>query len=125
MIAFCYFFFQVLLYNGQLDIIVGAPLTENFMRQLKWLGQSDYLDSQKTVWKLNGTTVGYVRQVGSFQQVREGGREGKGGERGRGEGGGRREGERDGGKERREKGKREGREGGREGERDGGRERGG
>ena len=74
----------MLLYNGQLDIIVGAPLTENFMRQLKWSGQSDYLDSQKTVWKLNGTTVGYVRQVGSFQQVREegrGGREGGEGER--------------------------------------------
>ena len=76
----------MLLYNGQLDIIVGAPLTENFMRQLKWSGQSDYLDSQKTVWKLNGTTVGYVRQVGSFQQVREEGRGGEGGREGGKEG---------------------------------------
>ena len=62
--------YQILLYNGQLDIIVGAPLTENFMQQLKWSGQSDYLNSAKTVWRVNGTTVGYVRQVGgTFQQV--------------------------------------------------------
>lgn len=62
--------YKILLYNGQLDIIVGAPLTENFMQQLKWSGQSDYLNSAKTVWRLNGTTVGYVRQIGgTFQQV--------------------------------------------------------
>ena len=62
-------YMQVLLYNGQLDIIVGAPLTENYLQQLKWSGQEDYLNADKTVWKINSVTVGYVKQVGRFQQV--------------------------------------------------------
>ena len=58
-----------MVYNGQLDIIVGVPLTENYLQQLKWSGQEDYLNADKTVWKINSVPVGYVKQVGKFQQV--------------------------------------------------------
>lgn len=60
---------QVLLYNGQLDIIVGAPLTENYLEQLQWGGRDDYLNSEKKVWMMNSVPVGYIRQTGKFQQV--------------------------------------------------------
>ena len=59
----------MLLYNGQLDIIVGVPLTENFLRQLKWSGQEGYLKAEKKIWSVNGVLAGYLRQYKNMQQV--------------------------------------------------------
>lgn len=64
--------YKVLLYNGNLDIIVGAPLTEDFMRQLKWSGQSDYLKATKQVWRVKSSdkeVAGYIRHAKKLQQV--------------------------------------------------------
>ena len=36
--------YKVLLYNGQLDLIVGGPLTEKFLQVLKWSGQGRLLE---------------------------------------------------------------------------------
>ena len=62
--------YKVLLYNGQLDLIVGGPLTEQFLQVLKWSGQEDYLKVNRTVWRIGDEVAGYVRQVGKFMQVR-------------------------------------------------------
>ena len=62
--------YKVLLYNGQLDFIVGGPLTEKFLQVLKWSGQEDYLKADRTVWRIGDEVAGYVRQVGKFMQVR-------------------------------------------------------
>ena len=62
--------YKVLLYNGQLDLIVGGPLTERFLQVLKWSGQEDYLKADRTVWRIGDEVAGYVRQVGKFMQVR-------------------------------------------------------
>ena len=32
-----------MIYNGQLDIIIGWPLTESFLTSMKWKGAKDYL----------------------------------------------------------------------------------
>ena len=73
-IVFWHFFpfSQVLLYNGQLDIIVGVPLTENFLQQLKWSGQDDYNKASRAIWRLGddqSDVAGYIKQVGRFRQV--------------------------------------------------------
>ena len=60
----------MLLYNGQLDFIVGGPLTERFLQVLKWSGQEDYLKADRTIWRIGDKVAGYVRQVGKFMQVR-------------------------------------------------------
>ena len=60
----------MLLYNGQLDLIIGPPLTENFLEVLDWSGHGDYLASPKTLWKVDGKIAGYVRTVHNFMQVR-------------------------------------------------------
>ena len=62
--------YKVLLYNGQLDLIVGGPLTERFLQVLKWSGQGDYLKVDRTIWRIGDEVAGYVRQVGKFMQVR-------------------------------------------------------
>lgn len=59
----------MLLYNGQLDVIVGAPLTERFLQVLEWSGKSEYLKAEKKIWKIGTDVAGYVRAVKNFYQV--------------------------------------------------------
>ncbi|XP_019617541.1 PREDICTED: probable serine carboxypeptidase CPVL [Branchiostoma belcheri] len=64
--------YKVLIYNGQLDVIVAGPLTENFLWSLPWSGLQQYQKSDRTVWKINPSdteVAGFVRQVGNFYQV--------------------------------------------------------
>ena len=63
---------QVLLYNGQLDIVVGPPLTEAYLKVLPWSGHTDYINADKIIWRINPKDVevaGYARTVGNFTQV--------------------------------------------------------
>ncbi len=63
---------QVLIYSGQLDVIVAAPLTERFLPTVNWTGAAEYKTAPRFHWKLQpGDTevAGYVRQVGEFYQV--------------------------------------------------------
>ena len=63
---------QVLIYNGQLDIVVGPPLTEAYLQVLPWSGQGAYHNTEKSVWRINPSDIdvaGYTRTVGNFTQV--------------------------------------------------------
>ena len=45
-ILLCYFIpsdHRVMIYNGQMDIIIGWPLTESFVTSMKWKGAKKYL----------------------------------------------------------------------------------
>jgi len=58
--------YKVLLYNGQLDIIVAPVCTENFLSKLKWDRKDDYLKAPKKEWKINESdkeVAGYVKSV--------------------------------------------------------------
>lgn len=64
--------YKVMMYTGQLDIIVAIPLTEAFLMTVPWSGSDDYKKADRLVWKINDVdkeVAGYVRQVGSFYQV--------------------------------------------------------
>ncbi|XP_077712504.1 putative serine carboxypeptidase CPVL isoform X1 [Canis aureus] len=64
--------YKVLIYNGQLDIIVAASLTERSLRAMKWKGSQKYNQAERKVWKIfksDSEVAGYVRQVGQFCQV--------------------------------------------------------
>ncbi|KAI1289754.1 putative serine carboxypeptidase CPVL [Halotydeus destructor] len=64
--------YKVLMYSGQLDIIVAAPLTENFLHNVRWSGQDEYLKTAKQVWKVDPSdrdVAGYVRHVRDFYHV--------------------------------------------------------
>lgn len=63
---------QVLIYSGQLDVIVAAPLTERFLPTVNWTGAADYKKAPRFHWKVQPTdteVAGYVRSVGEFYQV--------------------------------------------------------
>ncbi|XP_077886826.1 putative serine carboxypeptidase CPVL isoform X2 [Ictidomys tridecemlineatus] len=64
--------YKVLLYNGQLDIIVAASLTERSLMTMNWKGSRKYKKSRRVVWKIfksDNEVAGYVRQVENFHQV--------------------------------------------------------
>lgn len=65
-------FTQVLIYSGQLDVIVAAPLTERFLPTVNWTGAAEYKTAPRFHWKVQPSdteVAGYVRQVGEFYQV--------------------------------------------------------
>ncbi|ETE69371.1 putative serine carboxypeptidase CPVL [Ophiophagus hannah] len=64
--------YRVLLYNGQLDIIVAASLTERFLPTVPWGKAKEYKNAERIVWRIHDKdpeVAGYVRQVGEFYQV--------------------------------------------------------
>ncbi|XP_057589940.1 probable serine carboxypeptidase CPVL isoform X2 [Hippopotamus amphibius kiboko] len=64
--------YRVLIYNGQLDIIVAAPLTERTLMSIDWKGSHAYRKAERKVWKVlksDPEVAGYVRQVHNFSQV--------------------------------------------------------
>jgi len=64
--------YKVLVYSGQLDVIIGAALTERFLPSVPWGGQAAYRAAPKAVWRVNPSdkeVAGYARVVGNFSQV--------------------------------------------------------
>ncbi|XP_021047095.1 probable serine carboxypeptidase CPVL isoform X2 [Mus pahari] len=65
-------YYKVLIYNGQLDIIVAAALTERSLLAMDWKGSRAYRRARRKVWKIfksDNEVAGYVRRVGKFHQV--------------------------------------------------------
>ena len=42
--------YRVLIYNGQLDIIIGWPLSDNFVRSLQWSGSKKFINATREKW---------------------------------------------------------------------------
>lgn len=64
--------YRTLMYSGQLDVIVAAPLTENFLKNLKWTKSRQYQHSRKTIYKVkpdDKVVAGYVRQADNLIYV--------------------------------------------------------
>ncbi|KAI5106124.1 putative serine carboxypeptidase CPVL precursor, partial [Silurus meridionalis] len=64
--------YRVLMYSGQLDVIVAAPLTERFLPTVNWSGADAYKEVDRFYWKLQPSDTeiaGYIRQVEEFYQV--------------------------------------------------------
>ncbi|XP_043922753.1 probable serine carboxypeptidase CPVL [Protopterus annectens] len=64
--------YRVLIYSGQLDVIVAAPLTERFLPTVPWSKVEKYKKADRFYWKVHPSdteVAGYVRQVDDFYQV--------------------------------------------------------
>ncbi|XP_032903296.1 probable serine carboxypeptidase CPVL [Amblyraja radiata] len=64
--------YRVLMYSGQLDIIVAAPLTERFLLTVPWAKAAEYKKADRHFWFVHPSdkeVAGYVRNVGEFYQV--------------------------------------------------------
>ncbi len=64
--------YKVLLYNGALDLICGAPLTERYVPLLDWQGRGGWNASPKVQWKdvdVQGAVSGYSRSFENLNHV--------------------------------------------------------
>jgi vitellogenic carboxypeptidase-like protein len=65
-------YYRIFIYSGQLDVIIGAPLTERFLNVLPWSGLKEYQNVDRTIWMDNTQTdpvSGYVRSVKNMKQI--------------------------------------------------------
>lgn len=61
--------YKVLIYSGQLDIIVAYPLTENFLQNLNWTGANEYKTAERKIWWVEKELAGYSKTVGNLTEV--------------------------------------------------------
>ncbi|XP_026755118.2 venom serine carboxypeptidase-like [Galleria mellonella] len=61
--------YRVLLYSGQLDVIVAYPLTVNYLRHLNFTGSEEYKTAKRYIWKVNNDIAGYVKQAGKLTEI--------------------------------------------------------
>ena len=64
--------YKTLIYSGQLDVIIGAALTEKMLATFRWGGKEEFLMAKKSVWRVNSNdreVAGYVKQSGMFTQA--------------------------------------------------------
>ena len=61
--------YQVMIYNGQVDVIIAYPQTETFIANLNWKGRNAYHEIDRKIWKVGGEVAGYAREVDNFRQV--------------------------------------------------------
>ncbi|KAG5880356.1 Venom serine carboxypeptidase [Gonioctena quinquepunctata] len=60
---------RVLIFNGQLDIIVAYPLTVNYLQNLKFDGSNEYKTAERYKWYVGDDLAGYVKQAGNLTEV--------------------------------------------------------
>lgn len=56
--------YSVMIYNGQLDIIVATPLTMEWVSQLNWNGAAELRQGSRKVWKVSDSDpeiAGYIK----------------------------------------------------------------
>ncbi|XP_060529032.1 venom serine carboxypeptidase-like [Cylas formicarius] len=61
--------YRVLTYNGQLDIIVAYPLTENYLKYLNFSGAEEYSKAARVIWKVDGEIAGYYKKGGKLTEA--------------------------------------------------------
>ncbi|KAI8799095.1 venom serine carboxypeptidase [Biomphalaria glabrata] len=62
--------YKVLIFNGQMDMVVSVPMAEAFLQDLDWSGKEEYLDGDKVTWLDDqGDVAGYVTQVKNLTRV--------------------------------------------------------
>lgn len=61
--------YRGVIYNGQLDIIVAYPLTENFLNNLDFEAAEEYKTASRHQWIVDGEVAGYAKVAGNLTEV--------------------------------------------------------
>jgi len=57
---------NVVVYNGQLDLICSTPGTIEWINRMNWYGKDKYASAPRTGISVNGNLEGYLRKYGKF-----------------------------------------------------------
>jgi len=47
--------YSIMIYNGQLDVIIAVPLTMQWLNLLEWHGADELRRAVRTVWKVSSS----------------------------------------------------------------------
>jgi len=61
--------YKVLIYNGQLDIIIANTLTTNMVHNLDWKGKEGFKKAERKQWKIKSELAGYSTSYENFNLV--------------------------------------------------------
>lgn len=64
--------YEVLLYSGALDIVVGATCTETLLQTLRWNGAQGFNQAERKIWRLEGEPIevqGFITSYQNFHYV--------------------------------------------------------
>ncbi|XP_026501379.1 venom serine carboxypeptidase [Vanessa tameamea] len=61
--------YYIVVYSGQLDIIVAYPLTLNYLRNLNFTGSDEYKSAKRYQWYVDEELAGYVKQGGKLVEI--------------------------------------------------------
>ncbi|KAF7288073.1 hypothetical protein GWI33_000127 [Rhynchophorus ferrugineus] len=62
-------YYRILIFNGQLDIVVGYALTANYLQKLNFSSVAEYKTADRYVWEVNDRVAGYVKTAGNLTEV--------------------------------------------------------
>lgn len=60
---------RLMVYNAQDDLIVNTPGTEAMIASMDWSGINDFLQSPRSIWRVNGSVAGYGMRSGNMNFV--------------------------------------------------------
>merc|ERR1711962_1401023 len=61
--------YKMMIYNGQVDVIVTHPGTEKWIRNMNWKNKDAYTEVDRQIWKVENKVAGYVREVGTLKRI--------------------------------------------------------
>lgn len=61
--------YKILMFNGQLDIVIAYPLTVNFLDSLQWSSKEEHLKAKRVQWHVKDELAGYVKTAGNLVEV--------------------------------------------------------
>ncbi|XP_045472980.1 venom serine carboxypeptidase-like [Harmonia axyridis] len=61
--------YRVLLYSGQVDIIVAYPLTVNYLQKLNFSSSAEYQTVDRSVWFVDTDIAGFVKVAGNLTDL--------------------------------------------------------
>nr|CAD7409303.1 unnamed protein product [Timema poppensis] len=60
---------RIVVYNGQLDIIVAYPLTVSYLQALNWSAAASYKTALRYKWHVGNELAGFVKHAGHLTEV--------------------------------------------------------
>lgn len=61
--------YKMMIYNGQVDVIVTHPGTEKWIRNMNWKNKDAYTTVGRDIWRVEDKVAGYVREVGTLKRI--------------------------------------------------------
>lgn len=54
--------YRMMMYNGELDIVVAYPLTANYLNRLEWCGAREFATAERNQYRVGGELAGYIKK---------------------------------------------------------------